>query len=222
MLGAAKALVCDTNDPREAWERAMAQSLIPDSWLSHCPRLDEDLVETAREYPPTLAHVLVFASDAVAIETVHTLARSLVAALSAWGVCEPSAKPCWKLVSRAQWKPQGLHPLLLLHARAAMPKASLFDGVRISFLAATRDCASARDIADTLRFAALWRAAASLSDGPSGMRFSRALCPPGYDPDKPDTWPDPWSPLLEIVALGYAIHRYERERIVLAAPTIAW
>lgn len=220
-LGAAKVLVRDTDDPREAWERAVAQSLIPESWAAHCPALEEDPVSITREHPPTLAHVLAFASDATAIETVHALARSLTTALSAWGVCDPSAIACWKLASRAQWKPQGLHPLLLLHARAAMPKASLFDGVRIAFLAATRECASAREVADTLRFAALWRAAASLADGATGERFSSALCPPGYDAHAPETWPDPWKPLFEIVALGYAVHRYERSRIVLVAPTIA-
>lgn len=218
-LGAAKVLVRDTEDPREAWERAVAQSLVPEAWAAHCPSLADDPVELQRDHPPTLAHVLAFASDATAIETVHALSRSLIAALSAWSVCEPTAIASWRLVSRAQWKPQGLHPLLLLHARAAMPKASLFDGVRISFLAATRECASAREVADTLRFAALWRAAASLSDGATGERFSSALCPPGYDPNAPESWPDPWKPLFEIIALGYAVHTYEKTRLVLVAPT---
>ncbi len=218
-LGAARVLVRDTEDPREAWERAVAQSLVPGSWAESAPKLAEDERDVVREHPPTLAHVLAFASDAHGIETVHTLARSLSFALSAWGVCEPDASACWMLAARARWKPQRLHPLLLLHAREAMPKASLFDGVRISFLAATRECAAAREVADTARFAALWRAAATLSDGATGQRFSSALCPKGFAPDAPESWPDPWTPLLEIIALGYAVHTYERERLVLVAPT---
>jgi hypothetical protein len=219
-LGAARVLARDTHDPREAWERAVAQSLIPESWAERCPRLFEDPLEQVRDHPPTLAHVVAFASDAVAIETVHALAQTLTTALSAWGVCDRGAIACWRLVQRAQWRPQGLHPLLLLHARVAMPKASLFDGVRLSFLGATRDCVAAREVADTLRFAALWRAAATLSSGATGERFSRALSPDGYDPAKPDSWPDPWTPLLEIIALGYAVQSYERERLVLVAPTV--
>ncbi|MBL8678747.1 MAG: hypothetical protein JNK05_06260 [Myxococcales bacterium] len=219
-LGAARVLAREEEDLRALWERAAAQALIPSSWLEQAPMLDEDPEDLVRDAPPTTAHALVFASDASAIETVQTLARSLAHALAAWGVCDADAAPQWRLVARSAWRPAGLHPLLLLHARVAMPKASLFDGVRLSFLAASRDAASAREVADTLRFAALWRAAATLRDGSPTRSFASALCPFGFDDTSPERWPDPWTPLLEIVGLGYAVHAYERRRIVLVAPTL--
>jgi hypothetical protein len=220
-LGAARVLAREEEDLRALWERAAAQSLIPASWLERAPLIEDDLEGAERDAPATAGHALVFASDAAAIETVQTLARSLAYALSVWGVCDADASPRWRLVERSAWRPAGLHPLLLMHARVAMPKASLFDGVRLSFLGASRDAASAREVADTLRFAALWRAAATMRDGATGRSFAAALSPPGFDPDAPESWPDPWTPLLEIVGLGYAVHVYERRRIVLVAPALA-
>lgn len=219
-LGAARRIVGDEEEPRAAWERAAAQSLIPAAWLCRAPTLEDDPPELERDHPPSLAHVLIFASDAAAIETCHALARALALALSAWGVCDASASPVWRIAPRAQWRPAGLHPLLLLHARAAMPKASLFDGVRLSFLTASRESPASREVADTLRFAALWRAATVMPDLPTGRTFAPALCPSGFDADQPERWPDPWLPLLEILALGYAVHRYERQRLVLVAPSL--
>lgn len=220
MLGAVRVLAREEEDLRALWERAAAQSLIPPSWLERAPLLDEEPEDAERDAPTSHAQAMVFASDAAAIETAQTLARTLAHALSAWGVCDAAATPRWRLVPRSVWRPVGLHPLLLLHARVAMPKASLFDGVRLSFLAASRDAASAREVADTLRFAALWRAAATLRDGSPTRSFASALCPFGFDDRAPETWPDPWTPLLEIVGLGYAVHAYERKRIVLVAPTL--
>lgn len=217
-LGAARALVRESEDPREAWERAAAQALIAPAWEHLCPPLEDDPIGLERDHPPTLAHLCMFAADAAALETVHALARTLITALSAWDVCDRGARFAWKIADRSSWTPAGLHPLVLMHSRVAMPKASLFDGVRLSFLAASRDCAGARHVADTLRFAALWRAAASLFEGVKEVPFARALAPKGYDPDAQWTWPDPWTPLAEIVALGYAVHRYERGQIVLVAP----
>ncbi len=218
-LGAARAIARDSDDPQEAWERACAQGLVSQRWVEKSPSVFEADPGAERGHPPTIGHVVAFASDAVAIETATTLGRALARALSAWEVCDPDADVRWTLQARGHWRPRGLHPLILLHARAAMPKASLFDGVRLAFLGTSRDCPGAREVADVLRFAALWRAAAQWTEGPSWQRFSQGIAPPRHDPAAPERWADPWAPVLEILALGYAVHLYERGRIVLVAPS---
>jgi hypothetical protein len=203
---------------REGWERAYARGIIDAEWLTRCPDTREGLETGAREVPPTGAHAAVFVADPAGVRTATELGRALAQALSAWGACAHDARVVWTVCDRERWRPAGLHPLVLLHARATMPKASLFDGIRLACVSASRGCPGARDVADILRFAALWRAAAEGTEGPSWSRMSRGLAPEGYPPDAPEAWPDPWEPWLGILALGYAVGSYARGELALVAP----
>ncbi len=220
-LRAARALFSEVSGAdalREGWERAYARGLIHAEWLERCPDTRESIERGTTDHPPTRGYALAFASDGPGVATATELGRALAVALSAWGVCAPDARVRWILRDRERWRPAGLHPLVLLHARATMPKASLFDGVRLACVTASRGCPGAREVADVLRFAALWRAAAEGIEGPSWGRMSWGLAPPGYPPEAPRAWPDPWEPWLGILALGYAVESYAREEVALVAP----
>lgn len=202
-------------DLREAWERLAARGVIPSEWLERGPAMAQP--DGSISYlPSTVDEVIAFASDAKGIHNCIHLGQELGRALSAWNICDPSVEIQWIVRPRNSWTARHLHPLVRLHATTSMPRASLFDRVRLDFIGAAHSCASAWQVADLLRFAALWKATAMFGREQPG--YSAALAPVGMEKTTFEQWPDPWGPWLAILALGYAVDCYERTRITLVAP----
>jgi hypothetical protein len=202
-------------DVKEAWERLAARGAIATEWLEHGPAVAQPDLSVACQ-PTSSEEVIAFASDAAGVSSCIQLAQELARALSAWNVCEPSAQIQWIVRPRQEWSPRHLHPMVLLHATTSMRRASLFDRVRLDFVAAASSCPSVAMVADTVRYAALWRATAMF--GREQPSYGAQLAPPGFERRPFELWPDPWGAWLEILALGYAVDCFERTRITLVAP----
>ncbi|MDP3277885.1 MAG: hypothetical protein Q8Q09_22060 [Deltaproteobacteria bacterium] len=201
---------CDSYD--EQRERLVSQDVVPSQWLEDPPSFCDELGRD--QASPTPTECLAIAADSQGIVAATELARAMIQALSRWQLCAHDAQVRWCFVPRARWRPRTLHPMIMHHARFTMPRANLYDRVRLSFLERARSCAGAREIADTVRFAALWRATAHGID----PLYSGALAPPSMRDRPPHEWPDPWEPLLGLLSLGYAPHEYTPTRWILVGP----
>jgi hypothetical protein len=217
-LSAATDAVRGESDPRAAWETLAVRGLIPNDWVDTRDRRFRapDAPAIDLSHPPTVAGAIAIASDVAGVLRAEALAREVAARFAPWFPwCDPHAA-VWRLFRRVT--DVSLHADdLLREIRTALARSSRVEplqpqnGRRASALAPVgsvferqRECArcwrwsaDARQHVQT-RGRGAYRTPAS----PAALRF--------------DQLANPFPPLFDLWATGYALDRLEPAAVVLA------
>jgi hypothetical protein len=205
-------------DPAEAWEALATRGVIPDAWVGdarrafsdtaacYCDALEPDDgpcagcrgIEQVRATPWTVAACVALASDVAGVTQAEALAREAVARLATvppGDVPRPS-RVVWRVVDAKTWRPNRRNEYLLRAQHWGRPtswkeSAEIYRRVR------------RRGAHSDAQNEAYWLAYCS-------ARWVRST----------RTAPDPFAPLVELWALGYALDAITDDAVVLVAPNL--
>lgn len=226
-------------EARDAWRALSDRGLVPPSWVDDPRRSFRSLGGASHRGPPSASCAASFASIAAAMARAEELGRAIAEALAPWGGDRPDAI-AWRLLPRGRRVRQralrsDAHPSLamLCAANAAenLGPRPIDPWATIAVRLSQRRGRSAearifeRDVADAMA----WRRASGgrvvVSAWPVPQIFDHrrsayiALAIPASTYGRRfDELPDPFTPLLAIWRLGFALDRIGGDAIVLIAP----